>query len=134
MTTSAELHPMAPAHLPAFVGGPDGSDPLFGFVVAFVLVAVLLLGNFYLKLHSLPDMMAHRANSTQYQVIGILTLLALFTHNNLFWVAALLLAALKLPDFATPLYSIARSLERWRGRGTPQPTTSTSTSAGNADA
>jgi hypothetical protein len=132
MTTNAELHPMAPAHLPSFVGGPDGSDPLFSAVVVFVLLAVLRLGNLYLKLHSLPDLMAHRANSAQYQIIGILTLLALFTHNNLFWVAALLLAALKLPDFVTPLNSIANSLERWRGRRTEPP--ATTTSEGSADA
>lgn len=109
-------HPLAPHHLPVFVAGPDGADPLFAGVVVFVLGFVLILGNLYLRLHALPDLMAHRANSTQYQVIGILTLLALFTHNNLFWVVALLLAALKLPDFATPLYSIARSLERLRPR------------------
>ncbi len=105
---------MAPHHLPAFLPTAAGADPLFAGVVVFVLAFVIVLGNLYLRLHALPDMMAHRANSTQYQIIGILTLLALFTHNNLFWVAALLLAALKLPDFATPLYSIARSLERRR--------------------
>jgi len=107
-------HPLAPEHLPGYVAGPQGNDPLFTVVVVFVLAAVLVLGNLYFRLHSLPEMMAHRANSTQYQLIGILALLALVTHNNLFWVGALLFAALKLPDFATPLYSIARSLERRR--------------------
>jgi len=113
---AAGTHPLAPAHLPVFVPGPDGADWLFTVVVVFVLVFVAILGNLYFRLHSLPEMMAHRANSAQYQLIGILALLALFTHNNLFWVAALLLAALKLPDLATPLYSIARSLESWRPR------------------
>ncbi len=111
---SASIHPLAPHDLPVFIAGPDGADPLFTGVVACVLVFLLILGNLYLRLHALPDMMAHRANSTQYQIIGILTLLALFTHNNLFWVAALLLAAMKLPDLATPLYAIARSLENLR--------------------
>jgi hypothetical protein len=113
---STTTHPLAPEHLPPFVPGADGGDPLFTVAVVFVLVFLLVLGNLYFRLHALPEMMAHRANSTQYQLIGILALLALVTHNNLFWVAALLLAALKLPDFATPLYSIARSLERRRGR------------------
>lgn len=111
---SATPHPLAPAHVPAYLAGPNGDDPLFTAVVVFVLVLLLVLGNLYFRLHALPEMMAHRANSTQYQLIGILALLALFTHNNLFWVAALLLAALKLPDLATPLYAIARALERRR--------------------
>jgi hypothetical protein len=38
--------------------------------------------------------------------------LALFTHNNLFWVAALILALLKLPDFLTPINSISESLKK----------------------
>jgi hypothetical protein len=40
-------------------------------------------------------------------------LLALFTHNHAFWIAGLLLALVPpLPDFLTPLTSIARSLHR----------------------
>jgi hypothetical protein len=40
----------------------------------------------------------------------------MFTHNNMFWVAALLLATMKLPDYATPLNSISRSLEEFMAR------------------
>ena len=40
----------------------------------------------------------------------VLAVLALFTHNHLFWVAALVLALIKIPDFITPLNSIASSL------------------------
>ena len=116
---AAGTPPPAPEPLPVFVAGPAGGDWLFTAVVVFVLVFLLILGNLYFRLHALPEMMAHRANSTQYQLIGILALLALVTHNNLFWVAALLLAALKLPDLATPLYAIARSLERRRRPETP---------------
>jgi hypothetical protein len=39
-------------------------------------------------------------------------LLALFTHIHLFWIAALLLALVDLPDFGTPLRSIAGSVEK----------------------
>jgi hypothetical protein len=113
---AAGLHVKAPHHLPGFLPGPDGADPLFTFVVWFMLVMVLLLGVGYFKLHALPERMAHKANSTQLQLIAILALLALFTHNNLFWVAALLLAAVRLPDIATPLSSIARSLEEIKNR------------------
>ena len=43
------------------------------------------------------------------------------THNNIFWVAALLLAAIKLPDFATPLNAIARSVDQQTQSGARQP-------------
>lgn len=42
----------------------------------------------------------------------MLCLLALFTHNNLLWGAALILAMIDLPDIATPLSRISHSLER----------------------
>lgn len=94
-------------HIPSFITGPGQSNWLFQFIIALAVLLVLLIGNAYLHLHSLPDRMAHRANSTQLQVVGILTLLALFTHNNLYWVAALLLVSIQLPDMVTPLNSIA---------------------------
>lgn len=94
-------------HILSFITGPGQSDWLFQFIIALVVLLVLLIGNAYLHLHSRPDRMAHRANSTQLQVVGILTLLALFTHNNLYWVAALLLVSIQLPDMVTPLNSIA---------------------------
>jgi len=105
------IHSQAPDHLPAFLPGADGSDTLFTGVIIFMVVIVLIIGNFYFKLHALPEKIAHGANSTQFQLICVLALLALFTHNNLFWIGALLLATVKLPDFTTPLNSISRSLD-----------------------
>lgn len=107
---SAEVHPLAPHHLPKFIGGPDGSDPLFIVVLILLVVILMVVGNLYFKLHAVPERMAHKHNNTQLQFITILTLLALFTHNNVFWVAALLLAVIRLPDFSTPINSIAKSL------------------------
>jgi hypothetical protein len=78
----------------------------------FVLLAVIGIGVFYLKLHSLPEQMAHRGQKVQFQIVAVLGLLALFTHNHAFWVAGLLLALVPLPDFTTPLSSIAGSLDR----------------------
>jgi hypothetical protein len=106
------IHPLAPEHLPGFLPGPDGSDFLFSVVVGLIVVLMLVIGNLYLKLHALPERMAHRQNNTQLQIITALALLALFTHNNVFWVAALLLAVVRWPDFSTPLNSIADSLEK----------------------
>lgn len=114
---------MAPAHLPGFLAAADGSDPLFTFMSVFTIVLIVLIGVLYLTLHNLPERMAHESNHTQMQVVGILALLALFTHNNLFWVVAILIAAFKMPDFLTPLGRIADSLgamARQGGIATPE--------------
>jgi hypothetical protein len=108
---SGELHPLAPHTLPPFVGAADGSDPLFSAIIFIVILAVLGVGVFYLKLHAIPEQLAHKHGNTQSQLIMVLALLALFTHNNIFWVAALILALLKLPDFLTPINSISESLK-----------------------
>ena len=107
-----ELHPLAPHTLPPFVGAADGSDPLFSAIIFIVILAVLGVGVFYLKLHAIPEQLAHKHGNTQSQLIMVLALLALFTHNNIFWVAALILALLKLPDFLTPINSISDSLKK----------------------
>jgi hypothetical protein len=106
------IHPLAPEHLPRFIGTADGGDPLFTVVLWLLVILLMVVGNLYLKLHALPERMAHRQNNTQLQFITVLAVLALFTHNNVFWVAALLLAAIRFPDFSTPINSIADSLAR----------------------
>jgi hypothetical protein len=77
------------------------------------------IGLFYFKLHALPEQMAHGGQKVQFEIVAVLALLALFTHNHLFWVAALLLALVPLPDFVTPLMSMAQSLSRMAGRDDP---------------
>ncbi len=115
------LQDLMPAHLPFFITGPGETDTLFNGLIVFVVLAVLALGVFYLYLHSVPDRMAHQANHMQLQLIGILTLLALLTHNNIFWVIALVIAAINPPDFMTPINSMARSLRRLANEPDPQP-------------
>ncbi|WP_158967377.1 hypothetical protein [Chachezhania sediminis] len=85
-------------------------------VAVLLVVGIFVAGALYLKLHSLPEHMAHGVNRTQYQLVAILALIALFTHENLFWVAALLLAAVQLPNLMYPLESIAASLAKATGR------------------
>lgn len=108
---SDTIHPMAPHALPPYFAGADGSDGLFTLMIFFVLTLILLLGIAYFTLHALPERMAHKSNAAQLQLISILGMLALFTHNNLFWVAALVLAAFRPPDLVGPLNSIAQSLQ-----------------------
>lgn len=106
------VNEMAPHHLPSFIPGPDGSDPLFTVIIVTMLLAFLGIGILYLRLHSLPEQLAHDSGRSQFQLVAVLGLLALFTHQNIFWVAALLLAIFIPPDFETPLNSIADSLRR----------------------
>jgi len=106
------LHPAAIHHLPAFVTAPGETDVLFVGTAIFVLLALIGIGILYFKLHALPEQLAHRGQKVQFQLVAVLGLLALFTHNHAFWIAALLLALIPLPDLTTPLTSIAGSLDR----------------------
>ena len=76
---------------------------------------MLAVGNFYLRLHSLPERMAHKSQKLQFEIVAMLGLLSLFTHNHLFWVIGLFLAMIDLPDFSTPLRRIAGSVEKMAG-------------------
>jgi hypothetical protein len=110
-----ELHPAAPHHLPGFITAPGDTDILM-VVVGIVLVgSILMVGNFYLHLHTMPERMAHKSQKLQFEIVAVLGLLALFTHNHLFWVIGLLLAMVDLPDFGTPLRRIAGSVEKIAG-------------------
>jgi hypothetical protein len=71
---------------------------------------------FYFRLHALPEHIAHRGGLVQYQLIAVLALLSLFTHNHIYWVLGLLLAMVRLPDFTTPLEGMATSLARMAGQ------------------
>ena len=107
------------AHLPAFATAPGEVDVLSIVVIVFLVVMLLIAGNLYLRLHALPERMAHRANRVQLEIVAVLALLALFTHNHLFWMAALLLAFIEFPDIGTYGASIARSLEKIANRDDP---------------
>jgi hypothetical protein len=112
---SASLHPLAPHHLPSFITAPGDTDILMVVVGVILLVAILFVGNVYLQIHSLPERMAHKSQKLQFEIVAVLCLLALFTHNHLFWVAGLFLALVDLPDFGTPLRSIATSVQKIAG-------------------
>jgi hypothetical protein len=114
-----QLHPAATHHLPSFVTAPGETDVLFIVTAVFVLIAVIGIGLLYFKIHALPEQMAHRGQKVQFELVAVLALLALFTHNHAFWVAGLLLAFVPLPDFTTPLISMARSLDRIAGSAEP---------------
>jgi hypothetical protein len=112
---SEALHPSAPHHLPVFITAPGDTDILMVVVGIVLIGTVLMVGNLYLRLHSLPERTAHKSQKLQFEIVAVLGLLALFTHIHLFWVAGLLLAMIDLPDFGTPLRRIAGSVEKIAG-------------------
>ena len=107
-----QLHAMTPHHLPFYIAKPGETDVLMIVMGVFLLLAVLGIGNIYLHLHSLPERMAHKGQKLQFEIVAVLGLLSLFTHVHIFWIAGLLLALVDLPDFTTPLSSIAGSVEK----------------------
>ncbi|WP_082747315.1 hypothetical protein [Bradyrhizobium macuxiense] len=110
---SEQLHPLAPHHLPFYLAPPAGeTDVLMVAMGIFLVAAVLYVGNLYWRLHSLPERMAHKSEKLQFEIVAILGLISLFTHIHAFWVAGLLLALIDIPDFGTPLRSIAGSVEK----------------------
>ena len=111
----SDLHPAAPDHLPGFITAPGDTDTLMVVVGIFLIVAVLMVGIFYLHLHTMPERMAHKSQKFQFEIVAVLGLLALFTHNHLFWVIGLFLAMIDLPDFGTPMRRIAWSVEKIAG-------------------
>ncbi len=106
------VHPLAPHELPAFITAPGETDTLMVAMGLLLLVAILAVGNIFLRIHTLPERMAHKSQKLQFEIVAVLGLLALFTHVHLFWVAGLLLAMIDLPDFSTPLRMIAGSVEK----------------------
>ena len=117
---SAMLHPAATDHLPFFITAPGQTDGLFIVMIVFLILVVFSVGIIYLRLHALPEHLAHGTSKVQIQIVGVLALLALFTHNHIFWIAALLIALVQFPNFSAPLASMAQSLERMAGRGPPR--------------
>lgn len=109
------VNPSAPHHLPGFVTAPGATDVLLVVMAGFLILVVLAVGLLFLRLHTLPERIAHRSHKLQLEIVAVLGLLALFTHMHIFWVAGLLLALIDIPDFGQPLRSMARSLEAIAG-------------------
>lgn len=106
------IHELAPHKLPFFIPGADGSDVLLTATTIILVLAVLFLGVGYFWLHSLPERIAHKAHKTQMQIVAVLCLVALFTENQAFWIAALFLAIIDIPDFMGPIRRMTGALEQ----------------------
>src|SRR5688572_2640105 len=109
---TASPHPAATHHLPSFITAPGETDVLMVAMTIVLLGAVVGFGLLFLRLHTLPERIAHRGHKLQFEIVAVLGLLALFTHMHIFWVAGLLLALIDIPDFLGPLRGMAGSLEK----------------------
>ena len=63
MPSAVTAHPAAPHTLPVFITEPGQTDVLFVTMSLFLIVAVLGVGLLFLRLHTLPERMAHRGTS-----------------------------------------------------------------------
>jgi hypothetical protein len=113
---TAVPNPIATHHLPFFVTAPGDTDVLFNITLMFVVASIVMTGVIFLTIHSLPERMAHKSKKIQFDIVALLCLLALLTHEHLFWFAAILLAFIDIPDFLTPFRRIASSVETIAGQ------------------
>src|SRR5215213_2360580 len=112
---TASLNAAAPHHLPPFIAGPGETDVLMVVMAVVLVIAVLAIGLLFLRIHTLPERIAHKGHKLQFEIVAVLGLLALFTHIHLFWVIGLLLALIDIPDFGGAFGRMAGSLEKIAG-------------------
>jgi ABC-type multidrug transport system fused ATPase/permease subunit len=128
-TALPQLNPAATGHAPWFIAEPGASDKLLNLMAVVLIATVLFFGVFFFWLHALPERLVHRSSKFHIDLVAVLALLSLFTHIHAFWVAALLLAFVKVPDISRTY--LGRSLERMTssleriadGPDNPQPRT-----------
>jgi nitrogen fixation/metabolism regulation signal transduction histidine kinase len=130
---SAEINPAATHHLPIFITPPGNTDILMVVTAVFLLVVVVAFGLLFLRLHSLPERMAHRGQKLQFEIVAVLCLIALFTHVHAFWIAALLLALIDFPDIGDWMRRIAEGVERIAGINFAKDLTEPSRKEGHVD-
>ena len=67
---SASLHPNAPHHLPMFITAPGDTDVLMVVMAAILVLAVLGFGILFLRLHTLPERIAHKGHKLQFEIVA----------------------------------------------------------------
>src|SRR3974377_2556196 len=110
------LNPAAPHHLPIFISAPGDTGVLMVVTAIFLVASVVAFGVLFLRLHTLPERMAHKSQKVQFEIVAVLGLLAFFTHIHAFRVPGSLLAVVELPDVGSFLGRIAGSVEKIAGK------------------
>ena len=57
------INPAAPGHLPAFITAPGQTDVFMVVMAVFLVLAVLAVGLLFLRLHTLPERLAHNSHN-----------------------------------------------------------------------
>ena len=86
------IHPAATHDMPAFITAPGDTDVLMVAMALTLVLATLGFGLVFLRLHTLPERIAHKSKKLQFEVVAVLGLISLFTHEHIFWVIGLILA------------------------------------------
>jgi hypothetical protein len=116
------INPVATHHLPSFITAPGETDVLMVIAAIILVLSIVAFGVLFLRLHTLPERLAHKSQKIQFEIVAVLGLLALFTHIHAFWVAGLLLALIEIPDLGSFLGRIAGSVEKIAGIKPPEET------------
>lgn len=103
-------NPIATSHAPWFITAPGTPDTLLNLMAVVLIATILFFGVFFFWLHALPERLVHKSSKFHIDLVAVLALLSLFTHIHAFWVAALLLAFVKVPDLSRSYFG--RTLER----------------------
>ena len=98
-----------------FITGPGQTDVLMVTMAVILALCVMAFGILFLRLHTLPERIAHKSHKIQFEIVAVLGLIALFTHMHIFWIIGLLLALIDMPDFGSSLSRIAGSTEKLAG-------------------
>ena len=67
---TAAVHPAAPDHLPPFITAPGETDVLMVVTAVIVVLAVLGFGLLFLRIHTLPERIAHKGHKLQFEIVG----------------------------------------------------------------
>ena len=110
------INPAATGHLPSFITPPGETDILMVVTAVILAVSIMAFGILFFRLHHLPEQMAHKSKKAQLEIVAVLCLIGLLTHIHAFWIAALLLAFIDIPDFPGWLGRIAGAVERIAGQ------------------
>jgi hypothetical protein len=120
-------------HLPIFLTAPGQTDVLMVVTALILLFSVVAFGVLFFRLHSLPEQVAHRSHKVQMEIVSILCLISLFTHEHIFWIAGLILAFIDIPDFGSPLRRITGAVEKMAGVEPPPDATAEASHEAVAD-
>ena len=115
-------HALADPYMPWFITAPGQPDPLYQITTVVVIASIVGLGLLFFTLHSLPERMGHK--KLQFEIVAVLGLISLFTHEHIFWILGLILALVDYRILQLPMKRMSQALEKIAGIKPPEPDSS----------